>query len=500
MVLEQICDERIFDKSYMLRLALNQQTRALIEDHTNWMEDSTPLKIRCLAIYHRYTETTFPRCVVCNNCCTYNKAYMNKFSKYCSSLCSRTDKRRLSEEAYSKLNDYAWLYDQRIHKKKSFEEIANCLKCSETPVKRACNLLNIPAVRLNESEPLVMSKLRDKKLLEALHCDERQTVDQIAQTIGSSPATISRWLNYHSIETNDSNSYDRKTVRTSKGHQEIVQFINSVVQTKVVLNNRSILGNKELDIFLPELNVAIEYNGVFYHTFQPQQSTESSRKGRNYHLNKTTDCETRGIRLIHIFSDDWTYRKEIWKSILTSVLNGPVGVSYARKLTIAIPSKTEKKIFLNENHLQGNDKSQIYYGLYDNNEMVCLMTFCRSRYNKHYMWELSRFCVCKYHRCVGGFSKLLKHFQRNYEGSIISYADYSRSQGNVYLKNGFKLIKRNRPSYSYINTSKNGKRMHRSNFTKARLKIGAEVTETKYMYDQGYRQIFDCGTLVFVLQ
>lgn len=497
MQLEQVCDDRIFNKNYMISLSINKQLKQLIIEHTNWMDASTPLKIRCLAIYNKYTEQTFPRCTVCNKPVTYNKSYMDKFSSYCGPACSRSDKKRLNQQTYDRLSDCQWLYQQRIECKKSFEEIASMLDCSVSPVKKACKTLQIPHVRHNESQPLVMSKLRDEHLLRSLHCKQRNTVEQIAETIGSSAATVSRWLKFHQIETNDSNSYERKINRSSKEQQEVVDFIKTLIGSNITLNNRSILGNKELDILLPDHKIAIEYNGVFYHAFQPEQSTESLRKGRNYHLNKTIECEAQGIRLIHIFSDDWTYRKDIWKSILTTILNGPVSVSYARKLTIVIPSKTDKKIFLNDNHLQGNDKSQLYYGLYDGDKMVCLMTFCKSRYNKRYKWELSRFCVCKYHRCVGGFSRLLKHFQRNHQGSIISYADYSRSQGDVYSKNGFEMVKRNKPSYSYINPSSSGKRMHRSNFTKAKLKIDGQLTEAEYMYNQGYRQVFDCGTLVF---
>lgn len=160
--------------------------------------------------------------------------------------------------------------------------------------------------------------------------------------------------------------------------------------------------------------------------------------------------------------------------------------------------KTTKKIFLNENHLQGNDRSTFAYGLWKDDTLIALMTFCRSRYTKNHTWELSRFCVRGGYSCSGGFSRLLKHFSSMHDGDIISYADFSRSDGMVYEKNGFELIKRNPPSYAYVNLNKSIQRHHRSNFTKKRLGISGDVTEHDHMISLGYNKIFDCGTLVFL--
>lgn len=497
--LKQICDERIFEKKYMISLSVNKELRETIIDYTQWMRSDSSLKIRCLAIHLGYTEQTFPKCLVCGLPVIGCRAYQNRFSNYCGPDCSRSHRHRLNQDTYQKLNDRDWLYHQRIDLKKSYEEIAEMLNCSVNPVKKACVQHNIPMVQHNCSQPLILLKLQDKQWLFDLHYNQRKKVEEIAEMIGCSKATVSKWLNYHEIETNQPNSYPRKFNKISGQHQQVIDYVCSIVgQDQVLINDRTLLNGKEVDLYIPSKKLAIEYNGVFYHAFRPEQSNPALRKDRKYHISKTFECEKVGVRLIHIFSDDWIYKQDIWKSILANLLGQPQQRLYARKLTISIPSQTDKKQFLNQNHLQGDDKSSIWFALYDNDKIISMMTFCKSRYNRNYPWELSRYCVAKGISCIGGFSKLLKHFQKQYQGDIISYADYSRSQGNVYLKNGFVLTKRNPPSYSYVDLSKNEKRMHRSNYTKKKLKISDNVTEQQYMEDNGYRRIYDCGTLVFV--
>ena len=160
---------------------------------------------------------------------------------------------------------------------------------------------------------------------------------------------------------------------------------------------------------------------------------------------------------------------------------------YARSCKIYEINNEEKKKFLNENHIQGKDSSTIYYGLKHDDKIVAVMTFCKSRYNKNYDWELSRFACAKNLTVVGGFSKLLKYFRIKHSGTIISYADRCLSEGNVYSKNGFKLIKINAPGARYVNLKISQKRLHRSNVRNKQNK-------------DDYRIIWDCGILTYVIE
>ncbi|QPX64729.1 putative homing endonuclease [Campylobacter phage F367] len=257
-------------------------------------------------------------------------------------------------------------------------------------------------------------------------------------------------------------------------------------------NNWEILNGKELDIYLPEYNLAIECNGDFWHS-------ESMNKDKKYHLTKTEQCVEKNIQLIHIFESSWNEKKNIW----TSIINNKLGKSdkiMARKCILKEVSKTEEKEFLNKNHLQGFTGSSICYGLYYQDELVCLMSFGKPRFTGKYDWELIRLCTKIGMNVVGGSSKLLNHFHKNNKGSLISYSDRLYSNGSIYKQLGFTFSHYSEPGYYYF---KNNTRYSRQQFMKHKLKDKLEKfdpnkTEYENMVENGYYRIWDCGQGVWV--
>ncbi len=275
---------------------------------------------------------------------------------------------------------------------------------------------------------------------------------------------------------------------TSSFEKEVENFLN----VKYIKNNRTILNGKELDFYLPEHKLAIECNGDYYHS-------EEKGKDRNYHLNKTQECLEKGIQLIHIFESSWNEKKDIWKSIINNKL-GKSNKIMARKCILKEVSNEEEKVFLEENHLQGFIGSRICYGLYYNNELVCLMSFGKSRFNKKYDFELLRLCTKKNINVIGGASKLLNNFNKNNKGSLISYSDRLYSDGSIYKKLGFTFSHYSKPGYFYF---KNGIKYSRQQFMKHKLKDKLEkfdptLTEYENMGLNGYYKVFDCGQGVWV--
>lgn len=98
--------------------------------------------------------------------------------------------------------------------------------------------------------------------------------------------------------------------KDSAPEEEVFNFVSGII--KAERNNRDILEGKELDIFLPEVNIAIEFNGLYWHS--------SKFKEKYYHLNKTKECSLQGIKLIHIFEDEWTLNKNSIKSFLKNLI------------------------------------------------------------------------------------------------------------------------------------------------------------------------------------
>lgn len=174
----------------------------------------------------------------------------------------------------------------------------------------------------------------------------------------------------------------------------------------------------------------------------------------------------------------------------------------ASKLIIREVPVNEERPFLEMYHYQGFRPSKVCYGLYNGDELIELMSFCKPRYNRKYDWELLRLCTKKDYQVYGGASKLLKHFQENYNGSIISYCNRDKFNGGVYKALGFKSLGITK-GYCY---EKDGERFHRSNFTKKNcLKKwpqyeNTDFTEEEIMKDQGYTKIVEnIGQETFIL-
>ena len=276
---------------------------------------------------------------------------------------------------------------------------------------------------------------------------------------------------------------------------ELQQFIKDNYDGEILLNDRSVLNGKELDVYLPELGIAFEFNGVYWHS--------ELHKPKKYHLEKTNNCKDKGIQLIHIWQDDWICKQNIVKSVILNKLNKSNKI-YARKCVIKELTNKEVKVFLNENHLQGSINAKYNLGLFYNNELVSLMNFGKTRINLGYnknndSLELYRFCNKLNTTVIGGASKLFKYFINNYEYSeIITYADYSRSNGNMYEKLGFTYIKNTDVNYWWVI---NKIRSNRYNWNKQKLiKLGYDKnkSENDIMHELGYYRLYDCGSIKYV--
>ena len=273
--------------------------------------------------------------------------------------------------------------------------------------------------------------------------------------------------------------------RSSSIEQEL---FDSIPCENKYQNDKTILGGMELDMVLPDIKLAIEYDGLYWHSVQ-------QGKGENYHLDKTTRCLEKGYQLFHIFESDDI---EIWQSMI----NNKLGLNkriYARKCEIREVNFTDSMKFLEENHLQGFCPSSIRYGLYHDDKLVQLITFGKSRFDKSYDYELLRLCTLKGYCVVGGSSKLFKHSLKFVKGNIISYANRRFSCGEIYKQLGFELKGESAPSYFY---NKSGKMYSRLGFQKHKLKdvldkFDDSLSEYDNMLNNGYDRIYDCGNLVF---
>lgn len=275
----------------------------------------------------------------------------------------------------------------------------------------------------------------------------------------------------------------------SKAESEIEEYLKDELGVEnITRNNRNVIAPKELDIYLPDHNLAIEYNGLHWHSVQ--------YKDKKYHREKTDACNEKDINLIHVFSDDWRDRKDIIKSMIAHAVGRSPNVVYARKCDIVLFNKNKQFAeFFEENHIQGQTMSSWAYGLKYNDELVACLSM-RTPIHHDDAREIARFAVKKFHHIPGAFSKLFKrakektlHEERSV---IISYADLSYGDGGVYEENGFTLNGDTKLNYWYTD----GK--ERYNRFKFRAQDG--MSEREYARENGVEKLYGCGNKLYKME
>jgi hypothetical protein len=305
----------------------------------------------------------------------------------------------------------------------------------------------------------------------------------------------------HNFEIHSNNYYTRKenkiklcTICNPIGSErsfleiELYEFFLSIYDGEIIQSYRDRI---EIDIYLPEFGLGFEFNGLYWHS--------DDYVDKNYHIDKTNYFKERDIRIIHIWEDDWVFKKDIIKSQIINLIGKTKNKIYARNCDIKEINIDQIRDFLEKNHIQGYVNSVKKLGLFYGDELISVMTFDNFEGRKKMEeggWNLSRFCNKLGTNVVGGASKLLNYFIKKYNPlRIISYADKDWSRGDLYFKLGFKNIKESAPDYKYIF---NKKRVHKSRFRKSRIKT--KLTENEQMKLDGFCKIWDCGKIKFEIK
>lgn len=283
-------------------------------------------------------------------------------------------------------------------------------------------------------------------------------------------------------------------ITISRGHQAIADFINGMGLT-IDNNNRTALGGKEIDIFIPGKNFGIEYNGLYWHT-------ENAGKDSQYHWDKWNTAKSKGIQLVQIWEDEWENNPELIKNMLSHKL----GMSsqekiFARKTSVSALSKKEAEDFLLKNHIQGYASGGYYYGLKEkqSDALVSVIVLKREKENS---LNIIRYATAA--NVVGGFTKLLASATKELKPKrLITFSDNCVSDGGLYKNNGFIADKILKPDYRYV--VKNV-REHKFNYRLKRFREDPSLiweegkTERELAILNNLPRIWDAGKIRWVLE
>lgn len=301
----------------------------------------------------------------------------------------------------------------------------------------------------------------------------------------------------------------------SRGQFEIYNILKEF-DKDIKLEVRDILPGKIIDIYSEKYKIAIEFDGLMYHSYGVSKHSvyNNISINKNIHYERTYELNKLGIRLFRVWDIEWLNEdtKNKWINILKNAFKQSNSKIYARNCKIQEIKSKEARVFMDKNHMQGFAPAKLYYGLYYEEELVSIMTFGKSIRSKG-EWELLRFCSKNNCNIVGAASKLLRHFEMNHDPRVlISYANLRWSEGNIYEVLGFKFNKIVAPSYHYFmnNYDRTLKIFHRTKFTRRNIEkyynnntyeikhFDEKLTELENMFKNNYRIIYDCGMKKYI--
>lgn len=274
---------------------------------------------------------------------------------------------------------------------------------------------------------------------------------------------------------------------------------NEIAQTlldndlDIIQSDRRTVKNHELDIYVPAKNIAIEYNGLYWHT-------ERAGRGQTYHYDKWLAAKNAGIQLIQVWEDEWNRNPEQVKAMLLHKL----GVSnqekvFARNTMVANLVKSDVESFLNMNHIQGYASGSCYIGLRvkGTSELVAVIILRKAANGT---LNIVRYAASK--NVAGGFTKLLKHAELTLSPArFVTSSDNCVSDGSLYANNGFIADKELAPDYRYV---VKGERKQKSDYRLKRfredplLQRKDGLTEKKLADLNNIPRIWDAGGIRWV--
>lgn len=492
-------------------------------------------------LYLYLHNLTPPLCqrIDCNNPLQFESFNFGYKGTYCSTKCANSDPLKKKKAETTLLKNFGVstpLASPNIRKK--VEQtlmdrygVKNIMKLSETQEKIKETMLSRygvdNAMKLEEflNKALETNKQNHGGLLNLQNTDIRNKRDEKANKQFKKKYSDINFINSQGknveflcgCENDIISSLDRATFRfryhnniklcttcnpidnSSYGEKTLQEFIQTIYNGEIIFNDRSILNGKELDIYLPNENLAIEYNGLYWHS--------EAKVDKNYHIIKTDLCLSKGITLLHIFEDEWINQTEIVKSIIKNKLGLTDLKIFARKTQLKKISTKQAREFLDTNHIQKYCPSAHKFGLFYNNELISVMTFGKLRLalgkkSVKDSYELLRFANKKYTTVIGAASKLYNFFIQTYRPDyVLSYANRRLFTGNMYNMLGLNFSGITPINYFYI--KKTGDLYVRENrFTYRKNVLVNEgydknKTEKQIMQERGFLRIYDCGNYKF---
>ena len=278
----------------------------------------------------------------------------------------------------------------------------------------------------------------------------------------------------------------------SSGELWLRSIIEENYNGKILYNDRSVLPDgKELDVYLPDEQLAFEFNGIYWHK-------ESTGKDKFYHYNKWKNCDDRNIQLMSIWEDEYINNRVILeKTIARKIHQRERENSLCHNYIVKEISEKIAKNYFENNHVYGFSSGDFYIGLFQEDNLISASIW------KEYGNELFLERYASNKDVVSNMLKIICYLEKQEKYSqkythITTISSNCLNENFLFRELGFIKEKDIAPDYKYL--VKNS-REHKFNYRKNRFKTDSELlydpslTEKQLADLNGLHRIWDCGKI-----
>lgn len=277
--------------------------------------------------------------------------------------------------------------------------------------------------------------------------------------------------------------------RETAGHLELLEFVRSLAPD-ALSNDRTVISPLELDIVIPSARLAVEFNGLCWHS--------EAHRGRTYHSDKTRMSAAAGYRLLHVWEDEWRNRRPIIESMVRHRLGCDARRVGARECEVVRPTLEERRNFFDRCHIDGDTPASEAWALSLRGELLACLSVRRPGHRK---WadrlEVARFAVASGCSVPGALSRLsrqaLKRAAADGHQGLMSYVDTRYGDGAGYLRAGYIQHSRTGPTFWWSDFSQ------RFNRFRYRADPTRGLTEAQVASAGGVSKVWGCDQLVMTL-
>ena len=355
----------------------------------------------------------------------------------------------------------------------------NTFKNMSSKKRRAAKQKSIETRRKNSYNKLSRMIAGNKGIELLTPCADYTHVGRICLRCLSCQEEYERYVSNAKVSANDCRKCN--PVSSSKGEIELMDFIKEIYTGEILNRHIGLFDDRrEVDCYLPELKIAVEYNGLYWHS--------ETMKGKDYHEKKRIDLLSKGIRLVHIYEDDWNDKTQICKSMISYLLNKIDKKVYPRKCEIIEDHDKEKVVkFFEDNHISGNVGFSKSFVLIHEGEIVAGLSLRKPWQDKESI-EIARFAIKTNITVPGAFTKLLKQVvefsKKEKYKKILTYSHNSHGTGSLYKNSGFTYVSETPIEYWYTN--------YKRRFSRQTFKAKNGLSEAKVSEENKVVKIYGC--------